>query len=215
MIDRKFRLPRIWSNQELRKVGALFSGDIVNVSGWKDEDKEGGHYRDYFPNLERYTITNYGGFRGFQGGEAEIKLDLEAPLHPELNGAFDVVFNHTTLEHIYDFKTAFANLCAMSRDVVIAIVPFSQTQHESEDFRDYWRFTPTGMRYLFEENGMKVVYESANNHIHAGIYVFVVGTKNPAKWQGKLPASTEMVDAAWKSAASVRELIKGFFTGKK
>lgn len=33
--DKKFRVPRVWSNRELEKFGHLFSGKGVNVSGWK------------------------------------------------------------------------------------------------------------------------------------------------------------------------------------
>ena len=41
LIDRKFRVPRIWSNKELKKFASLFSGEIINVSGWMDNDKQG------------------------------------------------------------------------------------------------------------------------------------------------------------------------------
>ncbi len=208
MIERKFRLPRIWSNRELEKIAPLFSGAIVNVSGWKDEDKEGGHYKDYFTGATSYTVTNYGGFRGFQGNEKEILLDLTQVLPGELHGKFDVVFNHTTLEHIFDTRTAFKNLCLMSKDIVIAVVPFAQTQHEHENIRDFWRFTPTCMRYLFEENGMKLIYESANEHGNAGIYVTAIGTKNPQKWTGKLPVYDQVDDAAWRLGASWKEKLK-------
>ena len=47
LVDRKFRLPRIWSNNELKKFSDLFRGDIVNISAWRDEDKEGKQIRDY------------------------------------------------------------------------------------------------------------------------------------------------------------------------
>jgi hypothetical protein len=40
-IDKKFRVPPIWSNRELARFADLFEGDI-DVSGWKDMDKEGG-----------------------------------------------------------------------------------------------------------------------------------------------------------------------------
>lgn len=51
-MDKKFRVPRVWSNRELEKFGHLFSGKGVNVSGWKDIDKEGKKYRDYFRILD-------------------------------------------------------------------------------------------------------------------------------------------------------------------
>lgn len=57
--DRKFRIPRIWSNRELKKFAKLFRGTVVNVSGWKDNDKEGANYREYFINASEYWITNY------------------------------------------------------------------------------------------------------------------------------------------------------------
>ena len=49
---RILRLTRIWSNQELRKFSHLFRGKVINVSGWKDCDKEGHIYRDYFSNYD-------------------------------------------------------------------------------------------------------------------------------------------------------------------
>src|SRR5688572_11105318 len=126
----KFKRPRVWSNEELKKIGKLLQGSIVNVSGWKDEDKEGGHYANYFPRATEYTITNYSStYKGFQGGSNEIGLDLTAPLAQELVGRFDTVFNHTTLEHIFEVQTAFANLSKMAKENVLVIVPFLQQQH--------------------------------------------------------------------------------------
>ncbi len=209
-VERKFRLPRIWSNDELRKLAPLFDGKVVNVSGWKDEDKQGGHYKDYFSNASSYHITNYGGFRGFQGEEDEILLDLEDTLPAELKEQFDVVFNHTTLEHIFEVRTAFKNLSLMAKDVLIVVVPFAQTQHEHENIEDFWRFTPTCLRRLYEENGMKVIYEAANDHKNAGVYVIAVGTKNPEKWAGKMPQYQHLEEIAWYLGASWLQCVKRF-----
>lgn len=44
-IQRSFRLPRQWSNQTLRTVGGIFTGEVINVSGWQDQDKEGHRYK--------------------------------------------------------------------------------------------------------------------------------------------------------------------------
>ncbi len=43
-VERKYRLARIWSNRELARIAHHFSGDIVNISGNRDEDKEGRYY---------------------------------------------------------------------------------------------------------------------------------------------------------------------------
>jgi len=182
--DRQFRLARKWSNKELLKFAPLFDGDIVNVSGWIDIDKEGRKYSDYFIYKKSYTVTNYSGHRGIQNLDCEIYLDLEKDLPEYLYEKFDVAFNHTTFEHIYEINKAFANFCALTSDIAIVIVPFSQVEHSSSSYGDYWRFTPMSMRLLFEENGMTVLYESANNNKKSAIYLFYLATKDPDKWNG-------------------------------
>ena len=185
MADRKYRLPRIWSNTELGKFARLFTGDVVNVSGWKDIDKQGGHYRDYFINCSGYYISNYKSeWRGLQGFDNEFFLDLTEDLDERYKKKFEVVFNHTTLEHIYDVKKAFENLCLMSSDIVIVVVPFLQQMHGG--YGDYWRFTPLTIKNLFEENGLALLYLTFNNHRSASVYIFAVGSRNPEKWRSRI-----------------------------
>jgi hypothetical protein len=192
-VDRVHSLPRQWSNTELAKFGSFFYGNVVNVSGWKDIDKEGRHYRDYFPNCRSYSITNYReDHRGLQGFDNEIFLDLEADLDKGLVEAFDVVFNHTTLEHVFDFSKAFSNLCRMTGDVVVLVVPFVQQMHSG--YGDFWRFSPMSVVRLFEENGLKVGYLSFNSHRNASVYIFAIATKNPSQWRGRLPFTVDYVD---------------------
>lgn len=185
--DRRYRLARSWSNRQLASIAPVFAGDVVNVSAWDDRDKEGRQYKDYFINAGSYSYTNYTGYRGFQGISGEYLLDLTGDIPKDLARKFDVAFNHTTLEHIFDIRKAFANLCELSKDVVIVIVPFAQVQHESEDWKDYWRFTPTCLRRLFEENGLTVVYEAESPHKHSAIYLLFVGARNPEDWIRRLP----------------------------
>lgn len=196
-IDRKHRLARLWSNNELRKIDHLFTGDIVNVSAGENIDKEGHYYDQYFPNKRSFHLTNYapGKFRGYEGRENEHLFDLSQEAPAELVARFDVVFNHTVLEHIFDIKKAFQNLCLLSKDIVIVVVPFSQVQHESDAYQDYWRFCPAGMRGLFNENGLEVIYESCNNDINSGIYLFYVASHHPDKWKKKMPPYEQIVEA--------------------
>ncbi len=183
---RKFRRARIWSNQQLKKIAPLFTGDIINVSGWKDYDKRGCFYKDYFINSGSYKISNYKGDSGFQGGLDEIYLDLEEDLNEENINKFDIVFNHTTLEHIFEVKKAFKNLCLLSRDIVIVVVPFLQEMHPGESFKDYWRFTPFNIKKMFDKNGLELIYIDANNNSRESVYIFAVGSKNPEKWKNKI-----------------------------
>lgn len=186
-IDRRFRGPRLWSNREIAALGPLFSGSAVNVSGWDDRDKEGGRYRDYFSGIERYAITNYVGFRGARNEDGSIPLDLEAPLPEDLRGQFDLVFNHTTLEHVFDCFTAVKNLCALSRDAVLVVAPFAQMVHSTESFGDFWRFSPEALGKLFEREGFTMVYASANPEKDSAIYVTALAVRDPARWAGRLP----------------------------
>lgn len=191
--DRKYRLARIWSNDELAGFAPLFEGDIANVSGWQDVDKQGRHYRDYFSHARSYTITNYKSeARGFQGMPGEIFLDLIQPLPVELKGRFDVVFNHTVLEHIYEVHAAFRNLCLMSKDVVVLVVPFLQPMHSK--YGDYWRFSPMTLQRMFEENGLKLMYCSFNRHARASVYLFAIAAKHPERWHGRIPEQTSYFD---------------------
>jgi len=183
-VDRKFRLPRIWSNRELERFAPLFAGDVLNVSAWRDLDKEGRRYRDYFTNASSYTITNYKAeVDRLQGYEDEIFLDLEQPLPAGLVERFDVVFNHTVLEHVYDVQTAFGNLCRLTKDVVILVVPFLQQMHAA--YADYWRFSPLAIKRLFEDNEMELLYLSFNEQKKASVYVFAIASKMPSKWRDK------------------------------
>lgn len=185
-------LARHWSNAELELLSPHVTGDVVNVSAWLDEDKQGRHYRDYFPHANRYAITNMDGDRGLgdrqaQSDSDQYRLDLTEPLPNELEQAFDVVFNHTTLEHVFDTQTAFHNLCAMSRDLVVLVVPYLQPNHGTEGIPDYWRFTPYALRHMFAKHGFDVVYESATPHSFSSIYLFCVGSKYPDRWRPLLP----------------------------
>ena len=192
-MDKKFRVPRVWSNRELEKFGHLFSGKGVNVSGWKDIDKEGKKYRDYFSNISEYWITNYKSeARGFQGDqENEIFLDLEEDLDESMHGKFDVVFNHTVLEHIFDVNKAFENLCKLSNDIVIVVVPFLQEQHA--EYGDYWRFTPLAVEKLFQQNSMEMIYINYNDASDDSIYIFAIGTKDKNKWNKIQTESTNQI----------------------
>jgi hypothetical protein len=183
--DRIYRLPRKWSNSELRKFACLFTGDVINVSAWQDEDKEGGLYRNYFTKAKSYTISNYlTEIRGFQGYENEILLNLEGDLPRELRGKFDVVFNHTTLEHIYNFQQAFHNLCLLCRDIVIVVVPFMQEMHAGA-YGDYWRFSPQAVDKMFAREYFNLLYLSSNNHKNTSVYIFAIATRKLSKWNNR------------------------------
>ena len=203
-----FRRPRLWSNKELKKLAPIFNGSVINVSAWKDKDKsvsyieyilgdydEGKNYKDYFENASHYGISNYpsGDYKGEQENppldeyDYSYKVDLETDTIPEkLQRNFDVVFSHTVLEHVFDVFKAFENLCKMSNDVVILVVPFTQQVHYNKSgYKDYWRFTPFTLDKMFQENGFKVIYRSSNNQFQSSIYYLYVASRKPDKWSSR------------------------------
>ena len=180
---------RVWSNNMLAQFGHIFNGSVCNVSGWKDEARDGSHrrYKDFFPNAENYTVTNYPGRRGHNapGSISGIALDLEESLPKAMENSFDVVFNHTTLEHVFDVNQAARTLCRLTKDILIVVVPFMQEQHfEDGSYGDYWRFTPTALSKIFERHGIETLFISANDtQPWYPIYIFYIGSKNPEKWK--------------------------------
>lgn len=187
--SRKFRKARIWSNKMLRQYAGNFEGSICNVSGWKDEDKEGGKYKDYFINASNYYVTNYGGYRGV-GNEDDIHLDLEANLPTELQRKFNVVFNHTTLEHIFNVNKAVENLCEMAEDILILVVPFLQEVHITDSYGDFWRFSPYAMERMLENNGFSLQVCDYNNDFNTAVYLFCIAvrTEHLEKYKEQLKA---------------------------
>jgi hypothetical protein len=104
--------------------------------------------------------------------------------------AFDVVFSHTVLEHVYDVQSAVATLCALSRDVVIVVVPFVQEQHYTESYGDYWRFTPMALERMFAEHGFTTIHSSWNHHRYAATYILSIASRTPDKHIGLKSAVT-------------------------
>ncbi len=216
LYDPVFRRPRAWSNKELRKIAPYFTGSVINVSGWADEDKEGKTYRSYFTNATSYEISNYKG--GKQIGkkrvlEDSIPLDLELQIPPELKKKYDCVFCHTVLEHIYNFQQAVENLCELSRDTIIVIVPFMQKIHINPDeYLDYWRFTPYALERLFGEKGFKVIYRSGTDYLNSSLYYLYVLSCTPEKWENILghPKDISELPQGWSGGLFYRILYRLF-----
>lgn len=186
--DKRYVRPRNWSNAELRRFAPAYDGKVINVSGWRDEDQEGGHYGTYFARAQSYVVSNYRGGRASEDVAGELFLDLERRVPVELQQQFQVVFNHTTLEHLYDIRTAVANLCALSHDTVILVTPFLQQVHfEPGSYGDYWRPTPACLERMLAEHGFEVIYQSSNDNEWHIVYVFTVATRRLDRYRGTLP----------------------------
>ncbi len=181
--------PRRWSNDELRRIAPFFEGRILNVSGWRDDDKQGGSYRDYFSHAASYAITNYRGTDDHDDGASDaIFLDLETPLPDNMHGICDLAWTHTVLEHVGNVETAFRNLGALTRDAVLVVVPWIQDEHYTPAlYGDYWRFTPMGLRRLMSLAGLEMIHLCANEQPWYPVYLLAVGSKQAQHWTGRFP----------------------------
>jgi hypothetical protein len=85
-------------------------------------------------------------------------FDLCAPLAGQ--GPFDVVICEQVIEHVVDPCTAAANLRGLSSPGghVVVSTPFLVRIHDLPGYglKDYWRFTPRGLRTLLERAGLEV-----------------------------------------------------------
>ena len=180
--------PRYRSNQQLRKISENFSWDILNASWWLDLDKEGKTYKNYFPKANSYTLSNYSWDKGRRNWQNEFFLNLEDNLTSDLKEKFDVVYNHTTLEHIKNSNQAIQNLIDLSKDIVIIVAPFAQDYHRTDTFGDYHRFSPTWLKNIIENKGLKVISCNDNRDNPGTIYVIMTATKNPDKRQWIWPS---------------------------
>jgi len=177
--------PRPSSNKVLRTYLRHVGGEIINISGWEDSDKQGAHYRDYFGRVDRYVISNIGGQSGMPAavpaGVESVYLDLEHTVPDELRGRFDVVFSHTVLEHIYTVHEALETMAALTRDLVVTVVPFSQCVHYTHSFSDYLRPSPFYLKRFFEERGFTVLLSTANDQPFFPVYFVFIVSRHPER----------------------------------
>lgn len=190
--NRPVRDARIWSNRFIAAIAPFATARVVNVSAWKDEDKEGRTYRDYFTAAKSYETTNFEGWRGADV-PSDHNLDLQQPAPEHLAGAFDLVFNHTTLEHVYDFHRAFDTLAELTGNAMLLIVPWIQPLHGPVD-GDFWRFSPFAMRRLFADRGFTVVAEQAGPVGGKVRYLGHLAARDPDYWRERLQGLSNDVD---------------------
>lgn len=152
---------RSWSNNRLKDIGKslpLFE-NALNVSGNLDLDKEGDTYKNYFKAL-KYNISSYPKDKTFSNPEKLIEIDLDEDACQVTSKHFekyDLVFNHTVLEHIKNPFNAFANLenLLAPNGILICVVPFIYKFHFSHgNFGDYWRFTPHAIDLLHKNSNL-------------------------------------------------------------
>lgn len=111
-----------------------------------------------------------------------IYLNLDEPLPHELRAAFDVAFSHTVVEHVFDPHRTFNTIAALSRDVVVTVVPFSQGVHYTRSYGDYIRLTPHFLKRFFEEHEFTVLLSVSNDQPFLPVYTVFIASRHPERY---------------------------------
>ena len=171
---------RTYSNVCLKRILALLNvTSVLNVSGWDDGDKEGGRYSDYFSQkVSKYEVSHFeNDYLRSDTDLSKMVINLE-DLNYQAVEKFELVFSHTVLEHVFDQQNAFRIMCSLAEKYVVGVVPMINVLHWEKTYDDYWRFTPHGIRKLFENNEFKLVHLEIGPTSSISQYIIFVGVRN-------------------------------------
>ena len=171
---------RTYSNVCLKRILPLLNvTSVLNVSGWDDGDKEGGQYADYFSQkVKKYEISHFENDHLRSDTDlSKLVINLEDVGYQAVE-KFELVFSHTVLEHVFDQQNAFRIMCGLAEKYVVGVVPMINVLHWEETYDDYWRFTPHGIRKLFENNEFKLVHLEIGPTSSISQYIIFVGARN-------------------------------------
>lgn len=133
---------RAASNAVLKEWCRDITGTVLSLGSSSDSDGDGGTYRSYFVQAERYLTSE-------AQPDSRCDLTLDARSMPSIaDGSFDAVFCSGVLEHVDDCHAAVAECWRVLRSGgrFLVGVPFNQHLHRAP--QDFWRFTEFGVRYL-------------------------------------------------------------------
>jgi hypothetical protein len=89
---------------------------------------------------------------------------------------------HTVTEHLFDPLRTFETITALSRDVVVTVVPFSQGVHYTRSYGDYVRLTPLFLKRFFEERGFTVLLSVSNDQPYLPVYTVFIASRQPSRY---------------------------------
>jgi uncharacterized UPF0146 family protein len=136
---------------------------ILNIGGGYEKDIEKYLYSDkrveyYCLDIDIDRISNHQNI--IKGDITDINLDL--------NNTFDFIYTSNTFEHILNPWDATNNIIKLLSEegYFMCIVPFSWRYHACPV--DVYRYTHTGIRYLFERNN-KIEYIFSGYKKHGNV----------------------------------------------
>ncbi|MBU0981393.1 class I SAM-dependent methyltransferase [Patescibacteria group bacterium] len=152
VFGRSFRggksIPRIFLNLTLKRFPlSTLRGEVIDLGA----KSKGSSYNRYLKSEgANFTYCDY-----FSEAPGVKKMDLEKPF-PVDSGTVDFALCFNTLEHVFNT----GNLLSESARILkqgghfIGSVPFLYPYHADPD--DYYRYSHSSLKRLFEENGFEV-----------------------------------------------------------
>jgi SAM-dependent methyltransferase len=133
---------RAESNTVLREWCRDITGTVLSIGSSSDSDGDGGTYRRYFANADRYLTSE-----AQPDPRCDVTLDVRS-MPAVSDGTMDAVFCSGVLEHVDDCHAAVAECWRVlkSGGRFMVGVPFNQHLHRAP--QDFWRFTEFGVRHL-------------------------------------------------------------------
>jgi hypothetical protein len=130
---------------ELRAIRAVFPGALA--------DYQWGEYSErFFKECLGASEVNTLDYSPYEG--ADLLYDLNHPVPPELKGRFDVVVEAGSLEHIFNFPIAVANLMYMTK---VGGKIFASTVSNNLCGHGFYQFSPELVFRVFSaENGFEI-----------------------------------------------------------
>jgi len=160
----------IWVKENKDRI----KGPILEIGSRFYKEETSINYRELFPGVDYASID----FTG--GNNVDIVIDITAEIDEVKNKlgnkSFQCIICNSVLEHVDNIFRAAGNIQELlSKDGILFLsVPFIWEEHGYPN--DFWRFTPNGIKFLFQ--GIKFIdeistYSSETDH---DIKPFSLGT---------------------------------------
>ena len=137
---------RLESNKWLHIHCRDIKGEVLSIGAGIDSDRQGGFYRDYFPEAVSYTTSEVSDDYG-----CDLVLDVRSM--PQINDRnYDCVYCSGVLEHVDDYHSGLAEMTRILKPggIFLLGLPYRQAPHLVP--HDYWRFTEYGIRFLLRNS---------------------------------------------------------------
>jgi len=147
------RLSLYLHNSELRAIRTAMRGDRVSEA-WLDNYTWGQYADRFFCDVLRFDKTDSLDISDYEG--ATIIHDVGERVPANLEQQFDLIVDGGTLEHVFNFPVAIANLMRMAR---VGGVVYSQVPCNNLCGHGFYQFSPELMHRLFSpSNGYELMF---------------------------------------------------------